>query len=351
MKSLCKLLVLVLVCASEISARTVKPVSRIAERVLLVGMDGIDVRCLKEALANNRVPYLASIIANGSYSEQLRSQMPTVSIPNWGTVLIGAGVSITGIDSNQWDWAHENASVPSLSGPGKIPDVFQAAKSNQLTTAVYHSWTPMERIFGNSTDFWVFLEPDYTGVEQYDCHVCMEAVRNLTLLALEDYLEHQPELAFLYLEEADTCAHTHTCFSELGQESIASADTNLGLFLDALRAEDLLDETVVMIVVDHGRDEAGMNHGSFTEWEIRAPWMVMGPGIRRNHTVLSAINHEDLAPTALYLLGAAAPANGFMHGKVIDEVLVYNNAAAAAAASYDRPVDCVIVIAAIMLVS
>lgn len=91
------------------------------------------------------------------------------------------------------------------------------------------------------------------------------------------------------------------------------ADDVLGRLIDGYRARGLLDDTVVVVVGDHGEafDEHPGNrlHGSFLyEENLRTPLLIRAPSLpsgaqhsRRPST------HADVAPTILSLLGVPAP--------------------------------------------
>ena len=64
---------------------------------------------------------------------------------------------------------------------------------------------------------------------------------------------------------------------------VATGDRNLGLLLDLLEGEGLMDKTVIAFVGDHGEellDHGGLDHARTLHPElIRVPMLLMGPGI------------------------------------------------------------------------
>jgi arylsulfatase A-like enzyme/Tfp pilus assembly protein PilF len=89
---------------------------------------------------------------------------------------------------------------------------------------------------------------------------------------------------------------------------IAYVDAQLGRLLDALRAEDRLDDTLVAVTSDHGEclgDHREETHGLFVyDAVLRVPLLLRFPaqvpaGTRSDHLVAGV----DLAPTLLELLG------------------------------------------------
>jgi arylsulfatase A-like enzyme len=96
---------------------------------------------------------------------------------------------------------------------------------------------------------------------------------------------------------------------------IAYTDAQIGLLIEDLRLAGLLDETLVVVVADHGEthDELSerygyaYDHGEFLyPREIRVPLLLRGPerlGLRGGRTLDASVCLTDLMPTALELLG------------------------------------------------
>lgn len=92
---------------------------------------------------------------------------------------------------------------------------------------------------------------------------------------------------------------------------IAFVDAQVGRVLEALRARDALDDTLVVAMADHGEALGGHGedeHGVFLYDEvIRIPWIVAGPGVRPGIVVGEQVRAIDLLPTVLDLLDAEPP--------------------------------------------
>lgn len=92
---------------------------------------------------------------------------------------------------------------------------------------------------------------------------------------------------------------------------IAFTDAQLGRILEALRAAGHGEDTLVIVVADHGEglgehDEGG--HGILAyQSTLRVPLLLSGPGVPKGRVVKDAVGTIDLAPTALALLGVDAP--------------------------------------------
>ena len=91
---------------------------------------------------------------------------------------------------------------------------------------------------------------------------------------------------------------------------IAGADAQVGRLIDALQADGRLDETLVIVVADHGEmlgEHGELTHGFFIyEPVTHIPLIVSGPGVPAA-VVADQVRIVDVMPTALSLLRIAVP--------------------------------------------
>ena len=96
----------------------------------------------------------------------------------------------------------------------------------------------------------------------------------------------------------------------LYDEEILFVDRQLGRFFEALDADGLTDDAVVLFTSDHGEelfDHSGFEHGHTVYDELlRVPLIARGPGIQpaRHEVVVSLL---DLFPTVLTAFGQTVP--------------------------------------------
>ncbi len=89
---------------------------------------------------------------------------------------------------------------------------------------------------------------------------------------------------------------------------ISYQDEHVGFFLDQLKAQGRLEDTIVVLTNDHGEeihDHGSFGHGwTLFEEMIRAPLVIHYPPLFPKASVVDAITeHVDLAPTLLEALG------------------------------------------------
>jgi arylsulfatase A-like enzyme len=91
-------------------------------------------------------------------------------------------------------------------------------------------------------------------------------------------------------------------------DTVRKTDQEVGQILDRLRAEGVLDRTVVFFITDHGVSHARGKQFLYDEG-TRIPFVVRGPGIPRGVVRGDLIEHIDMAAMSLALAGIPIPSN------------------------------------------
>jgi arylsulfatase A-like enzyme len=94
--------------------------------------------------------------------------------------------------------------------------------------------------------------------------------------------------------------------------SITYMDHQIGRMLDALKASGKADNTYIIFTADHGL--AVGHHGlagkqNMYEHSMRAPFIIVGPGIKPNSKIDARIYLQDAMATAIDLAGVEKPAH------------------------------------------
>lgn len=116
-----------------------------------------------------------------------------------------------------------------------------------------------------------------------------------------------------------------TPFFNLYKNSVAEADSLIGLTLNKLREKDLLRNTVVIITGDHGQ-EFNENHNNYwghasnySLFQVGTPLIYYYPGCKpgkRNYRT----THYDISPTLMhYVLGVTNPPSDYSMGTYLDD--------------------------------
>lgn len=91
---------------------------------------------------------------------------------------------------------------------------------------------------------------------------------------------------------------------------ITWVDAAIGLILEKLEEQGILDETLIIYSSDHG-DHLG-DHGmwqkcNFLESCARVPLLMAGPGVPQGRQVDTPVSHLDISPTILSAMGCNVP--------------------------------------------
>ena len=89
-------------------------------------------------------------------------------------------------------------------------------------------------------------------------------------------------------------------------DSVRETDRVVGKILDRLRADGVLEETVVLFMTDHGISHARGKQFMYEEG-IHVPLVISGPGIAAGKTRTDLVEHIDIAALSLGLAGIPQP--------------------------------------------
>ena len=76
--------------------------------------------------ATSFLPNMAKFFKSGAVTTRARDQMPSVSAPNWCSIITGQGPEESGVPSNSWVPADDKPAdpityeLPPISGAGKV---------------------------------------------------------------------------------------------------------------------------------------------------------------------------------------------------------------------------------------
>lgn len=234
-------------------------------------------------------PVLDALFENGAVTYYALSMDPTISAENWGAMLLGATPVVHGltngfISSN----VYTNRALPSVFTRLRraFPEAYFASVCN---------WDPINH-----------------GIIEHDVGVDMATAGKdgeLNGLILEK-VKNKPKFLFVQYDDVDGAGHRHGYGSEGHIKQIESTDALVGAVLEAYRAAGIYDDTLFIVLADHGGIRHG--HGGYTDEEKYVFFGVSGAGIRRAEIPFART--VDIAATVLYALGAEVPArdeNGF----------------------------------------
>ncbi len=76
---------------------------------------------------------------------------------------------------------------------------------------------------------------------------------------------------------------------------LKNVDARIGKIIEAIKQAGIADETIISVTADHGGKDKG--HGGKSLDEVQIPWIVSGPGIKKNTELKNTIITFDTAAT------------------------------------------------------
>jgi len=253
------------------------------EHLIVVGVDGFGARAVREG----RMPNLRALMDRGASTLEARAVIPTVSSPNWASMIMGAGPAQHGITSNEWQ-ADKFTIGPTCKGSGGFfPTVFGLLHEQKPghRIAIFHDWKDYGRL----------VEPGAVAVKQH-----VKGSREAMTAALEDWRARKSSILFIHLDDVDHAGHDKGWWGTEYFEMVSTID---GLIGQAAAAAD--SKTLVLVTADHGG--SGTRHGGLSMDEIEIPWVIAGPGVRKGHRIAGPVNTYDTAATIAWLFGLKTP--------------------------------------------
>ena len=278
--------------AGIFSGKKRKKKAGIAKRVLVIAFDGIRT----DGLAQASTPNLDALIRRGSASMATRDVMPSITLPNFTSILTGTGPEVHGVNNNKW--RPDNYKLPAVEtdNDGYFPSVFKELKDQVpgMRTAFYWNWKPLI----------VPYNPKYFDDTLFAEQDAYEPLYERAEAFLKEHRD-EPAMVFLYTVHTDHAGHKYAWMSPEYIKSIEDGDAAVGVLVEHLKKEGMLDDTHIFFITDHGGINRG--HGGVSTEEMIVPWVVAGPGIRKNFTITEANNTVNTASTILRLFGAEQP--------------------------------------------
>jgi predicted AlkP superfamily pyrophosphatase or phosphodiesterase len=259
-----------------------------ARHVVIIGVDGLSPDGIQKA----PTPVLHGMMKSGASTLHARAVMPTVSSPNWASMIMGAGPEQHGVTTNDWQ-PDKFEIVPTATGPGGMfPTIFGLLRSQRPGAQIgcFHDWDGFSRLF----------ERKAADVVEH-CKGPVETTEH----AIAYLKAKRPDFTFIHLDHVDHAGHEQGHGTPAYYQAVAEADRLIGLVLGALGEIGIADQTIVLVTADHGGK--GKGHGGATMGEIEIPWIISGAGVAAGRECKTPINTYDTAATVAYIFGLTPP--------------------------------------------
>ena len=258
------------------------------EHVVVIGIDGLSV----EGLRNAKTPVMDSMIANGSISWNARTVLPSVSSPNWASMIMGAGPEQHGITSNDWEFDDHTIEPIVRGADDRFPSIFGVIRK-QLPDAdiasLYH-WNGFGRLY---------------DARDLNFDQSFSTADSTTDATVGYILENKPAFTFVHLDDVDGAGHGTGHGTVVYLNAISRMDSLIGRIIEATRQAGIGENTMIMITSDHGG--IGYGHGGESREEITIPVILFGKGVKENYIIQQPVYMYDIAATIAFALKVKAP--------------------------------------------
>ena len=259
--------------------------SGIKTHVIVIGVDGAG-GWFKEA----DTPCFDRIFEKGAVTYKALSSKPTISAECWGSMLIGVGPEVHKLT---------NRKVSVLPYPvwSEHPTVFKRIRKAypKARIGAYCDWKPIIR-----------------GIVEIGTRVSSKSARDkaLTPLICKYISKKKPDFLFVHFDSTDGAGHKNGYGAPEHLRAISEVDKLIGDVDSAIEEADMLEDTLFMVITDHGGTNPGNgeggSHGGWTDEEKYVTFAAAGKGI--NNAEISEMNIRDLSAIVLYAMGIELPA-------------------------------------------
>lgn len=292
-------LCLILLLGSHISCNDTKtqiqeeasPEKSLPKHVILVGFDGFSAYSLNNGA---EMPTLRKLMAEGASTVQNRSVLPSSSAVNWASMFMGAGPELHGYT----EWGSRTPELPSrvVNADNRFPNIFGLYREQHPDAEIgyIYEWEGMNYLVD-------------TLAMNYRQHAEMteDNPQGCTPFAVQYIKEKKPNLCAVIYDQPDGTGHGSGWKSPEYFEKMKQLDGYLAQIVKAVEEAGIMDETVIVVVSDHGGIDKG--HGGKTMDEMQTPIVFYGKGIKKGFSIPESTMIYDIAGTLAYLLDVEQP--------------------------------------------
>lgn len=255
------------------------------KRVIVVGIDG-----LGAFDADVDTPNLDRIRSGDDvlYTHTATSVVPSISAQNWSAMLLGVSPQRHG-NTNESIEANETPDYQTY------PSIFKYIRNTypEATMGSIVNWSPINY-----------------GVIEHNIGVDLQTNSSddeIANTAVKYWTENDPIMTFLHFDSVDHEGHSTGYQKEKYYEALKNVDRDVGVVYDALESLGYLDDTLFVILTDHGG--VGTNHGGTSAKEMNCTYIAKGksvvPGEYTNEATNNVLTTASISSVTAAALGIA----------------------------------------------
>lgn len=261
-----------------------------ANHVIFIGLDAWGSYSVEKA----NMPNVKKLMAEGSYTLQKRSVLPSSSAVNWATMFMGSGPELHGYT----EWGSQTPDLPSriVNEHGIYPTVFQLLRDAEPEAEIgcIYDWVGIKYLVDTLSLNHHQQGPDYTA---YPTALCDMAV---------DYIkEKKPNLLAIIFDEPDHVGHSAGHDTPEFYAKLTELDGYVGRIIQAVQDAGFMDDTIFIVTADHGGINKG--HGGKTMEEMETPFVIAGKNIKKGGEFQESMMQFDTGSTIAAIFNLEQP--------------------------------------------
>jgi len=258
------------------------------EHVIVVGVDGMS----PDGIRTASTPNMHKLIATGSVKWNVRTVLPSISGPNWASMIMGAGIEAHGTTDNDWGRA-DYTLPPIVMGEENIfPTIFGWIRRNRPEAEIgaVYQWDGFGKLFEKKSVNYDENRPDEISTGNTFAHYI---------------LNKKPVFGFMHLDHVDDAGHDVGHGTPGYYRAVTRADSIIGLVMEAIKKAGIENNTLLIITADHGG--VGFGHGGATPEEAEIAMILHGKGVKKGYKIQQQVYTYDLAATIAFALKIIPP--------------------------------------------
>jgi predicted AlkP superfamily pyrophosphatase or phosphodiesterase len=256
----------------------------LTRHVVLVSIDGLR----PDAIMRFNAPTLKKLMAEGSYTLDARTILPSKTLPSHTSMLTGEPPDRHGV---MW-----NTAFSDRPGTLEIPTIFSLAREKGYRTAAFFSKSKFSHL----------QKPGSLDYSQAPGGWFGKWSADRTMRDVETYLAtEKPNLLFVHLPDPDSAGHRDGWMSSSYGKAVLRADAAVARLITAADASFGAGAYTLIVTADHGGQDH--DHGSDHDLDMHIPWIAWGRAVQPGELPSDSVRTTDTASTVLYLLGVYQP--------------------------------------------
>lgn len=251
---------------------------KVYHHVIVLGIDGAG-----GFIEKANTPSFDRIFENGALTYKALSSKPTISAECWGSMIFGTSPRVHGL-------TNKIVVAEKYPDDSEIPSLFKRIRTKMPDAKL-----------GAFCD-WSYIA---YGMIESNVGVTIVGERDNALPPLIcNYIQNEkPTFLFIQFDSVDGVGHSKGYGSPEQLQRISKIDVSLGKIFDAVKDAEMLDDTLFIVISDHGGK--GFSHGGWSDDEKYVTLALTGSSVAKG--LIPCANVRDLAAIVLYALGIEQP--------------------------------------------